>query len=316
MKEWVRPILLATLILASFSYFTLTTEPFLSPLNLSNLVTHMSELLLIALPMTAIMISGGIDLSVGSTFSLSAVILGLTWSATDSMPLALTASLLVALLAGLINGTSIAYLRIPPLLVTLATMSTYRGIALGLGGAHSMGGYPDWFLSLGTGQWRQIPNQTLLLFPCLLLSWILMEKTALGRQIYLMGSGERLAFYTGIPVARRKLFLYIWSGFMAGLAGILFVARVSTAKANYGAGIELHAITAVVLGGTSISGGHGSLMGTFLGLLLIRILLRGMELNNILTEWQIVAVGALLICSSLGDRLFAWAGHTLRQRRA
>ncbi len=174
--------------------------------------------------------------------------------------------LVIGTLAGLFNGFVITRFRVPPLIATLATLALYRGLAEGISQARSVRNYPDWFAALGQGEAWGVPSQLWVLFAALAVSAFVLGLTTFGRTAYAIGSNEVAARFSGLRVDRVKLAIYAASGFAAALAGIILVARVSTTRSDMGTGYELTAITAVVLGGTSIFGGRGTIIGTVLGL--------------------------------------------------
>ncbi|NWG76197.1 MAG: ABC transporter permease, partial [Rubrivivax sp.] len=244
--------------------------------------------------------TGGIDLSVGSVAGLSAVILGYSWyNLGFPLEIAIVMALGVSTLAGLINGLFIIRFRIPPLIMTLATLAFYRGLAEGIAQARSVRNYPLWFYKLGQGDTLGVPNQLYLLVIATIITAIILSRTTFGRSLYAIGNNELAARFSGIPVNRNKLLIYTFSGFMAGLAGYILVSRVTTTRSDMGSGWELDAIAAVVLGGTSIFGGSGSIVGTAIGLVLIQLLKNGLALTGVTGDATIVVIGTVLILSVL-----------------
>jgi rhamnose transport system permease protein len=276
------------------------TDRFLTAGNLLNQGRLMAEVGLVALPMTFIIITGGIDLSVGSIMGLCAIVLGVAWQ-NLGLPLeaAIALALLAGALAGAINGWFITRVGVPPLIMTLATLALYRGLAEGISQARSVRGYPEWFFRLGQGEVLGVPTQLWILLVAIVVSAVVLAYTALGRSLYAIGHNELAARFSGIPVDRYKLLIYTFSGLMAGLAGYIFVSRVSTTRSDMGTGLELDVIAAVVLGGTSIFGGTGTIMGTVLGVVLIQLLKNGLALTGVKGDATIVVIGAVLILSIL-----------------
>jgi rhamnose transport system permease protein len=285
---------LAILILASQSSQFLTLD------NLLNQGRLLAEIGLVALPMTYIIITGGIDLSVGSAFGLSAVIMGYIWQELG-VPLvpAIGIGLLVGVLCGLLNGLFITRIGVPPLITTLATLALYRGVALGISQGRTARDFPEWFLQLGQGTFLDVPTQLWILFIALIISAVILSQTPFGRSLYAIGNNELGARFSGIPVDRIKLLIYAFSGFMAGLAGLIFTARVSGTRSDMGTGLELDVITAVVLGGTSIFGGSGSMVGTLIGFVLIQLLKNGLSFAGFKSDSTIVITGFVLILAIL-----------------
>ncbi len=295
---------LALIVLASQS------DKFFTVDNLLNQGRLMTEVGLIAIIMTFVIITGGIDLSVGSILGLVAILLGVFWKNLGlPLPIAIGLGLLVGTLAGLINGIIITRFRVPPLIATLGTLALYRGIAEGISEARSVRGYPDWFFVLGQGQFLGVPVQLWILGAVTLVAAIILGMTVWGRGVYAVGHNETAARYSGLQVDRIKLAIYSASGFAAALAAVIFVSRVSTTRSDMGTGIELDAITAVVLGGTSIFGGRGTIIGTVLGLILIQALKNGLSLAGIKSDGTIVLIGAVLILTILLSNLFHRNGN-------
>jgi rhamnose transport system permease protein len=263
------------------------------------LSTHAAELALLALPMSLIIISGGIDLSVGSTMALAAVVLGLLFEGGAPITLAACAAVATGALAGALNGVFIARIGVHPLIVTLASLAAYRGLAEGISLARPISGFPPAFLRLGEGTLAGIPIPLIIVLAASIAFAAIARRTVLGFRVYAIGDSEPAARSAGIPVNRIKMLLYTASGAAAGLAAVLFIARRNTAKADVGAGIELEVITAVVLGGTSIFGGRGTILGTILGVALIH------EVRELVSwHWQhdeliLIVIGSILIASVL-----------------
>jgi rhamnose transport system permease protein len=293
-------VLLALILAAALVVLATLTDRFLTTSNLLNQGRLMAEVGLVALPMTLIIITGGIDLSVGSVLGLCAIMLGYSWQ-NFGLPLeaAILLTLLVGTLAGALNGWFITRVKVPPLIMTLATLALYRGLAEGISQARSVRGYPDWFFLLGQGEVLGVPTQLWILIVAILLTAILLARTPFGRALYAIGFNETGARFSGIPVDRYKLLIYTYSGFMAALAGCIFVSRVSTTRSDMGTGLELDVIAAVVLGGTSIFGGTGSIIGTVLGVVLIQLLKNGLALTGVKGDATIVVIGLVLILSIL-----------------
>lgn len=278
-------------------------DRFLTTANLLNQGRLMTEVGLIVVAMSFVIITGGIDLSVGSIVGLSAILVGVFWKAGLPLPLAAFMSVLVGVAGGFFNGYVITRFKVPPLIATLATLALYRGLAEGISQAQSVRGYPDWFQSLGQGNLFGVPVQLWLLAISSLVGVFILRFTPVGRMIYAIGNNEAAARYSGINVNKIKLWIYAGSGLLSGIAAIVFVARVSTTRSDMGTGLELDAITAVVLGGTSIFGGRGSILGSLLGLILIQVLKNGLSLSGVKGDGTIVVIGAVLIVAVLISNL-------------
>lgn len=301
-NEWVLLIVLV----GECLIFSITGSNFLTAGNLFEITRLSVEVGLLALVMTPIIITGGIDLSVGSMMGLAAVVMGALWRDVGlSMPVAIVFALLVGLLGGALNAAAITKLNAPPLIVTLGTFSLFRGIAEGLTrGIENYSGFPPVFLFLGQGYiGGVIPTQLFILLPSMVIVWWWLHRTAFGRSYYAIGFSQEGARYAGIKVRRRLNFAYCVSGLAAGLAAVIYVAHLGQAKSDAGTGYELMAITAVVLGGASIFGGRGTVLGTVLGLFAIVTLQNGLRLSGQPAELAGVLTGVLLVITILVDRL-------------
>lgn len=272
---------------------------FVAPRTQLDIAMHALELALLALPMTLIIITGGIDLSVGSAMALASVALGLLHEAGASMWLACAAAVGVGAAAGALNGFFVARVRVHPLLITLATLSAYRGLAEGISRGRPISGFPNGFLELGSGLVLGVPSPLVVVIAAGIAAAVVTSRTIWGVWVYAAGGNERAAAYCGVPVLRLQFILYTLSGLAAGLCAVLFAARRNTAKADVGAGIELEVITAVVLGGTSIFGGKGTIIGTVLGVLVVHELREFVSWRWGHDEIVQVVIGATLIGSVL-----------------
>jgi rhamnose transport system permease protein len=295
-QEGILAILLILIVIG----LSLLSDRFLTVNNLLNQTRLFTETALLALPMTFIIISGGIDLSAGSMLAWSAVMLGFSWQLLGlPLPLAVIVCLLTGLVAGLINGILIAYVRVPPLIATLATLAIYRGFSFGISQARSVRGFPDDFYFWGQGQIGPFPTQFIILVILIIIAHVMLSRTGFGRWVYAIGNNELAARFSGIPIERVKLVLYAASGLMAGLAAFIFTSRVTTTRADAATGLELDVIAAVVLGGTSIFGGSGSIIGTVLGLLIITLLRNGLLLTGVKGDATVMVIGIVLILAVL-----------------
>ncbi len=288
------------IMLVAMAVLSTQNKNFLSTSNLLNQVRLLTEVGLVALPMTYIIITGGIDLSVGSIVGLCAIMLGYSWQEWGlPLPIAIVICLVVGALAGFVNGLLIVRVKVPPLIMTLATLAFYRGLAEGISRGRSARGYPEWFYQMGQGDFLCIPTQIWLLLIFTVLAGIVLGRTTLGRTLYAIGNNEIGARFSGLPVNRNLLIIYTFSGLMSALAAYIFVSRVSTTRSDMGSGLELDVIAAVVLGGTSIFGGSGSIAGTMIGVVLIQLLKNGLALSGVASDATIVVVGGVLVLSIL-----------------
>lgn len=302
--EWV--LLLA--LLAEIAVFSAIAQNFFTWENLIEVIRFSVELGLLAIALTPVIITGGIDLSVGSMMGLAAVSFGALWR-DGHFPLAgaLLAALLIGCTGGALNAVLIARFNLPPLVVTLGSFSLFRGIAEGITqGTVNYTDFPRPFLYLGQGYLLGvIPIQLLFFLPVLFGFWILLHRSVIGRALYAIGFTAAGARYAGIPVRARIGLVYFLSGLVASLAAIIYVAHLGQAKSDAGTGYELDAITAVVLGGTSVFGGRGTLWGTLLGLFFLTVLQNGLHLAALPSELTGVLTGVLLVGIIGFDRLRA-----------
>jgi rhamnose transport system permease protein len=297
--------ILAALLLLEVALFTPIGKNFLSLENAFEVVRLSVEIGLIAIALTPVIVSGGIDLSVGSLMGLSAVVFGKLWR-DAGLPIgaAAAATLVLGAGAGALNGLLITRLRMPSLIVTLGSYSLFRGLAEGMtGGVDNFTHFPEGFLFLGQGyMFGGVPTQLPVLVLMAMMFWVLLHKTALGRGLVAIGFSPEGARYAGIPVERRVGLVFLLSGLVTSLAAVIYVAHLGQAKADAGTGYELLAITAVVLGGTSIFGGRGSVLGTILGLFAIAVLKNGLRLADLPAELAGVFTGVLLLLAIGLDR--------------
>ena len=280
--------------------------------NLIELVRLAGEVGLLALALTPIIITGGIDLSVGALMGLVAVVFGLAWrDAGLTVWTAAAAALATGAAGGALNALLIARFSLPPLLVTLGTLSLFRGLAEGItGGSDFVSGFPSSFLWIGQSVSSGAPPQAFTLAAVALVFAHLLHRTIYGRGWYAIGSSPDGARYAGIPVGHRLALLYVLSGLVAGCAALLYVARTGQAKADAGTGYELMAIAAVVLGGTAITGGRGTIGGTLLGVAGIVVLQNGLRLADLPAELAGILTGGLLLATIAASAFASTSIHT------
>jgi ribose/xylose/arabinose/galactoside ABC-type transport system permease subunit len=296
--------ILAILLVLALAVLAMQSDRFFTLDNLLNQGRLMAEVGLVALAMTFVIVSAGIDLSVGSILGLVAILLGVFWQKLGlPLPIAMGLGLVVGGVAGFFNGLIITRFRVPPLIATLATLALYRGLAEGISQARSVRGYPEWFFVLGQGEVLGVPTQLWIFLICALIAAIVLGLSTFGRATYAIGANAVAARFSGIPVDRTILAIYTFSGVIAGLAAIIFVSRVSTTRSDMGTGLELDVITAVVLGGTSIFGGRGTVIGTLLGLVLMQALKNGLALAGVKGDGTIVVIGLILIATIIISNL-------------
>ena len=255
---------------------------------------------LLALGMTFVIITGGIDLSVASLLALVSVVIGFSYKAGLPLPLSMGLGVVVGVGCGILNGAVVAYLGLHPLVVTLATMALFRGAAYVLSNAEAFSNYPAWFTNIGGYYLGEVVPAQLPVFAVLcVLAWVILEKSPFGRKVYGLGENEMAVRFSGMNVAHLKLKVYGLMGFLVSIAAIIETSRISTSRANMALGLELPVIAAVVLGGTKVTGGYGTIAGTLLGLLILSYLQDGLQFGGISSDWGLVITGALLILGVL-----------------
>lgn len=286
---------------------------FLQTSTLLNLLDNISIIAILAIGMTMVIIAGGIDLSVGSVVALSAVLT--TWLIvrqedpdTPALILACLGALLACGLLGLGTGTLITRFALPPFIVTLAVMLAARGLARLLSGEETIIGVPASFRWLGAERFLGIHVSILLMAGLYLLAHLIMTRTRLGRYIYAVGGNPSAAWLSGVPVRKVTILVYGISALLAGLGGILLASRFQAGDPKFGLLYELQVIAAVVVGGTSLSGGEGTIFGTFLGALLISVIQIGMNMINVPSPMQDIVYGSVIVVAVLADRLQRPAG--------
>ncbi|KAA2392236.1 ABC transporter permease [Bacillus cereus] len=311
---------LIVLLLIEFILFSLINSDFL---NISNLLFSTNDFLFIAIaaiPMTFVIVTGGIDVSVGSIMGLTSILIGVLWMNGISILFAVIISLIISCLAGALNGLIIKMTDVEPLVVTLGTMFLYGGIALVISGGAGASGYegisglPDAFVQLASGSFIGIPNLLWLLIVLTVLYAVLFHRTIYGRHVKLTGANENAAKYTGIKTKKVVIIAYMLSGLGGGLGGTFLTAYFGSARADMGSETILPIITAVVLGGTLITGGKGSIIGTVLASIFIGLMQYGLQMTGLTNEQSNVVIGIILILSVI-MRHFKLHQFTLGKRK-
>lgn len=274
---------------------TLASPVFLTPANIGNLLVAAAVMGIVAAGETFVMLSGGLDISVGSILAFAGVVSALVLTATHSAAIAVAAGLAIGAACGILNGLIITKLRINALIVTLATMSIYLGLTYIVGNGKAVGATDAVFSWLGNGNVLGIPNPIIVLVVVYVVGHFVLAYTTIGRNIYAMGGNAEAARLSGLDLTRYRIGLYTLSGTLAGLSGVILTARLGSGQPIAGTGYELTAIAAVVLGGTSLSGGVGSMIGTALGVLVLGTLSNGLILLRIPAFYQYLARGAVLL---------------------
>ncbi|MBL9063880.1 ABC transporter permease [Tabrizicola sp.] len=297
---------LLAVFLATLALNTAFAPEFLTVQNQINLFQLSIEKIIVALVMTLVIINAEIDLSVASIMGLSAALFGSLVNAGTPGGLAILICLAAGLVAGLVNAILVARVGIPSLVVTLAMLIGFRGLARVLVKDNSLGNFPAWFTDLGQkGILGPIPLAILLFFVLLLLLGMTLHRSSFGRQVIVIGTNAEVARFSGLNVARVKTVLFLLSALISALCGLLYAARLGSVRGDTAFGFELDIITMVLLGGVSIFGGKGSMTGVFLSILIILNLRNGMGLMNITGHMQTGVIGILLIASVLLPNLLA-----------
>ena len=271
------------------------SDRFLTWDNFANIGRQVSINAIIATGMTLVIISGGIDLSVGAvmtlamTFGAGAMISGVP------VPLAVALALLTGLVCGALNGVLIAYARLPAIIVTLAAMEIPRGVALLYTGGYPLTGLPEQFAPLGRGEFLGVHVPTLVMLVVIVGGHLFLTRFVAGRALYVLGGNEEAGRLAGMPIRRYKLLAYTLCGFTAALAGVVLSSRLMSGQPNAGIGFELDAIAAVVLGGTAIAGGRGSIIGTLIGAVTLGVLNNGLNLMSVSPYTQKILKGAIIL---------------------
>jgi ribose transport system permease protein len=299
-------------LLALLVVFTLASPNFLQTANILAILQATSVNGVLAIAATLVIITGGIDLSVGTLMTFCAVIAGVVLTYLGwPLPFGILGALLAGTASGLLSGTIIAKLKVPPFITTLGMMLILKGLSLVISGTKPIyfNGTPGFNqISLGSlvGNFipaMPIPNGVLILFAVAILASFILTRTALGRYTFALGSNEEAVRLSGVNVDRWKIAVYSLAGGICGVAGLLIASRLNSAQPALGQGYELDAIAAVVIGGTSLSGGRGTILGTLIGALIISVLANGLRILSVAQEWQTVVTGSIIILAVYADIL-------------
>ena len=300
-------IILVLLLIAVVCGFGSTTEGFLDFYNLSDSTFNYSEKALIALVMALVIISGEIDISVAATVALTSVMMGLAKNAGAGVGVIVLVGLASGALCGALNGFLITRFALPSIVVTIGTLSLYRGMALVILGDGAITGYPASLSALGNGYigdliglpWLQIPYEFVIFIVFAIIIGVLLHKTIIGRRIYAIGANPIASRFSGIAVNRYRFLLFVAVGLMAGFASVLLTGRIGSTRPNIAMGWELDAITMVILGGVSINGGSGSLLGVILAIVVLGMFTFGLQMMNVPGIVMSMILGGLLIVSMI-----------------
>jgi ribose transport system permease protein len=274
---------------------TILTDSFFSLGNILNVLRQTSLLFFIAAGLTLVVLTGGLDLSIGANVAISACVAGTVIHQTGSPVLGVFTGIGVGAVVGLLNGLMVTALRIPSFIATYGMLWVLNGVTYWYMAGETMHGFPAGFRQIGSGYFLGLPIPVYLMAGFLAVGSIFAQRTTWGQEIYAIGANPVAARLSGIPVASRLLLVYVVSGAMAGLASIIFLARLNSAEADIGETLTLPAIAAVLIGGTSLFGGLGTVFGTFVGALILTLVLNGMNLLSVSASWQPLVTGVIVI---------------------
>lgn len=281
----------------------LLSDAFLSPSNLLNVLRQASLIFLLASGVTLVILAAGLDLSIGANVALSACMTATIIKLTGSISLGIATGLACGIVIGLLNGVLITALRLPPFIATYGMLWVLHGVTYWYMAGDTIYDFPPAFRALGSGYALGIPVPVYLMLACLVAGGLFTRYTTYGHEIYAIGANTEVARLSGIPVRNRLNLVYTLSGAMAGLASIVYLARLNSAEADIGEPLMLPAIAAVLIGGTSLFGGVGSLSGTLVGALFLTLVLNGMNLLTVGANWQPLVTGVIVIVAALIDIL-------------
>ncbi|MEP9352297.1 ABC transporter permease [Xanthobacter sp. KR7-65] len=292
MRQLIYRLLAAGLLCLALS---LASEAFLTANNILNVLRQASLLFFLASGLTLVILTGGLDLSVGANIGLSACLAATVIKATGSPVLGTLTGLAAGCMVGICNGLMVAKLRIPSFIATYGMLWVLHGVTYYYMGGETIHGFPPGFRQIGSGYFLGIPIPVYLMVGFLVAGTLFAQRTVWGQQIYAIGANPLAARLTGIPVDRRLILVYAFSGAMAGVASIVFLARLNSAEGDIGEAMTLPAIAAVLIGGASLFGGVGTVFGTFVGALILTLVLNGMNLLAVNASWQPLVTGVIVI---------------------
>jgi ribose transport system permease protein len=286
---------------ALFVFLSIASPNFLTTTNLAAVVRQTATINIMALGMTLVIVSGGIDLSVGAILAFSGTVGAMAMASGLPIPVGITVGLACGLFWGFVNGICTTTLKIPPFIVTLGTLGIVRGVTLIISGGLPVVGLPRDFEALADGSFLGIPSVLLVLAVCAVLAHVALHRTKLGRYTYAIGSNKEAAVYAGIPVAKYTVAVYTISGMLTGLAGMIEASRLMTGQPTAGQAYELQVIAAVVIGGGSLTGGEGSVIGTLIGAFIMGLLSNGSDLLGVNPYLQQALIGGIIILAVAVD---------------
>ena len=283
--------------------FTVLSPYFFSVNNILTVATQTAVIAIIAIGQTYVLITGGIDLSIGSNIALSAMVAGLCMRAQLPVPVAICSGLLTGMLSGAVSGSLVAFGKLPPFIATLGTITVARGLSFTLTQAIPISNLPKVFTIFGTGSTLGIPNPVIVMLTLVVIFAFILAKTKLGRHVYATGSNFDAARLSGVNTQKVQMTVYIFSGLLAAFAGLIMAARIISAQPAAGDGYELDAVAASVIGGASTMGGEGTIAGTFIGAFVIGVLRNGLNLIGVTPYIQKIIIGAVIVGSVFLDKI-------------
>ncbi|MCL2129323.1 MAG: ABC transporter permease [Treponema sp.] len=297
-----REFMIFVIVAGMFVIMSFVSPYFLTRGNLLALLLALSMEALIAVAMTNLMVSGGFDMSVGSLSAFTGVAVAIFMRMGMPVPLAVATGLIIGAAAGLFNGFIVAVVGINPFVTTLAGLSIFRGLTMIIAGGRNVAPMPAAFNAIGQTRFVGIQSPIWITLAFIIIGDIMLRKSRFFRQNYYIGGNEKTARLSGIPVTKMKIFNYIMTGLFAGLAGIVLTSRLGTASITAGTSLELRVITAVIIGGASLAGGEGTVLGAFFGSLLMALIVNALTLLGVDVYWQTFVIGATLLIAVLIDR--------------
>jgi ribose transport system permease protein len=286
--------------------FVLASPEFASARNLGNIGLQAAVLIILSLGMTLVILTEGIDLSLGAVLGLCGVVMSLLLVARGvPLPLAIAAALAVGLLAGALNGGLVAYAGMPPFIVTLGVYGMAQSLAMVLTEGNSVTGLPQTVRWFNEGYWLGVPVPILAMLGVFALTWVLLYRTRFGRYVFAIGGNRRALELSGVPVRAYLVAVYAYAGLLAAVASFIMAARMNAAHPTIAIGLEFDAIAAVILGGTAFDKGRGGIWGTLVGALAVAVLRNGLNLVGLSTEWQVAVVGLVIVSAVALDALRA-----------
>jgi ribose transport system permease protein len=279
----------------------LMSDAFLTVPNLLNVLRQTALLFLIASGLTLVVLAGGLDLSIGANVGLSACLVATAVQSTDSVAVGIAVGCLSGTAVGVVNGAIVAGLKLKPIIATYGVMWIVNGVTYWYMQGQTIYGFPEAFRAIGSGYWLGVPVPVFLMAVVMSAGLVFLRRTTYGHEVYATGANQQAARLSGVPVAARLFLVYTLSGTMGGVAGVVYLARLNSAEAGIGDALLLPAIAAVLVGGTSLFGGLGSLVGTLIGAGILTLVLNGMNLLVINSNWQPLVTGAIVLLAAAVD---------------